>query len=191
MKKLFFAMVVLLSSVLLMGQFTAREVSRTGDIPDLISFQGRLTDSDGNPITVTMPVRFYIYDSEVGGEPIWEETPTISIIDGLFQINLGEVAPLNETYFNAENRWLTMRIDPDAEMTPRIRITSVPYALTSLETDPTWIGAADETVDIGRSGYVGIGTTSPSHNLDIDGLIRIRGGSPAVGKVLTSDNHGV
>ncbi|MBW6515789.1 MAG: hypothetical protein K0B81_04115, partial [Candidatus Cloacimonetes bacterium] len=49
-------------------------------------------------------------------------------------------------------------------------------SLSSVETDPTWSGSANEIVDIGRSGYVGIGTTYPSHNLDIDGLIRIRGG---------------
>lgn len=40
-------------------------------------------------------------------------------------------------------------------------------------------------------GNVGIGTTGPSQSLDIDGQIRIRGGSPGVNKVLTSDANGV
>jgi hypothetical protein len=38
---------------------------------------------------------------------------------------------------------------------------------------------------------VGIGTTAPTQKLDIDGQIRIRGGSPAAGSVLTSDANGV
>ena len=38
---------------------------------------------------------------------------------------------------------------------------------------------------------VGIGTTGPTAKLDIDGTIRIRGGSPGIGKVLTSDAAGL
>ncbi len=38
---------------------------------------------------------------------------------------------------------------------------------------------------------IGIGTTIPSTNLDIDGQIKIRGGVPGAGKVLTSDAVGL
>lgn len=37
---------------------------------------------------------------------------------------------------------------------------------------------------------LGINTTAPTQRLDIDGQIRIRGGSPGAGKVLTSDANG-
>lgn len=40
------------------------------------------------------------------------------------------------------------------------------------------------------TGNVGIGTFSPTQKVDIDGQIRIRGGSPSVGKVLTSAADG-
>lgn len=39
---------------------------------------------------------------------------------------------------------------------------------------------------INQSGQVGINTTAPTQQLDINGQVRIRGGSPAVGKVLTA-----
>ena len=44
---------------------------------------------------------------------------------------------------------------------------------------------------ITNDGNVGIGTIAPSEKLDVDGQIRIRGGSPGAGKVLTSDANGV
>ncbi|HQH25683.1 MAG TPA: hypothetical protein PL101_08680 [Bacteroidales bacterium] len=37
---------------------------------------------------------------------------------------------------------------------------------------------------------IGIGTTTPNAKLDIDGQVRIRGGNPGTGKVLTSDPFG-
>ena len=41
-----------------------------------------------------------------------------------------------------------------------------------------------------KNGTVGIGTVSPTLTLDVNGQIRIRGGSPFAGAVLTSDSFG-
>lgn len=41
------------------------------------------------------------------------------------------------------------------------------------------------------AGSVGIGTSTPSTMLDVNGQIRIGGGSPSAGKVLTSDSTGL
>lgn len=43
----------------------------------------------------------------------------------------------------------------------------------------------------GATGNVGIGLDDPSAQLDIGGSLRIRGGNPVAGKVLTSDAQGV
>jgi hypothetical protein len=45
-------------------------------------------------------------------------------------------------------------------------------------------------MDINPSGKIGIGTTNPSTTLDVNGSVRIRGGSPASGSVLTSSADG-
>jgi hypothetical protein len=42
-----------------------------------------------------------------------------------------------------------------------------------------------------ENGNIGIGIADPGQNLDVSGQIRIRGGNPESGKVLTSDANGV
>ena len=48
-----------------------------------------------------------------------------------------------------------------------------------------------ERVRINPVGNVGIGITNPSSTLDVNGQVKIRGGNPAVDKVLTSDAAGL
>lgn len=50
---------------------------------------------------------------------------------------------------------------------------------------------ADEVFRVNRDGNVGIGTNNPQAKLDIAGQIKITGGSPGSGKILTSDATGV
>lgn len=47
-----------------------------------------------------------------------------------------------------------------------------------------------ERMRIAGNGNVGIGTDDPSQRLDINGQVRIRGGAPAAGKILTSAADG-
>ncbi|OFX28802.1 MAG: hypothetical protein A2X08_02400 [Bacteroidetes bacterium GWA2_32_17] len=57
-----------------------------------------------------------------------------------------------------------------------------------------WMGATpngNEKLTVLSSGNVGIGSTAPTQKLDINGQIKIQGGNPAPGKVLTSDATGV
>jgi hypothetical protein len=43
----------------------------------------------------------------------------------------------------------------------------------------------------GATGNVGIGTLTPSAKLEVAGQLKITGGNPAVGKILTSDSNGL
>ena len=48
-----------------------------------------------------------------------------------------------------------------------------------------------ERMSILDGGNVGIGTTTPTAKLEVNGLLKLTGGSPGAGKVLTSDANGL
>jgi len=57
----------------------------------------------------------------------WTETQTaIQISNGIFQVQLGSVTPLNLPF--DESYWISIEINTDGEMSPRTRLASVPYA---------------------------------------------------------------
>jgi hypothetical protein len=43
----------------------------------------------------------------------------------------------------------------------------------------------------GTEAYIGIGTTSPGAKLDVNGQVKITGGTPAAGEVLTTNSSGL
>jgi hypothetical protein len=57
--------------------------------------------------------------------------------------------------------------------------------------DVAIINNGTESVRIKSNGNVGIGTSSPSTALEVAGQVKIAGGSPGNGKVLTSDANGL
>ncbi|MBP7875486.1 site-specific integrase, partial [Candidatus Woesebacteria bacterium] len=61
-------------------------------------------------------------------------------------------------------------------------------------TQSYWNGSAvvqRDVMQIDGSGFVGIGTTVPGARLEVAGQVKITGGSPGAGKVLTSDSVGL
>ena len=99
------------------------------DVPQLINYQGRLTDSGGEPIDGTVSIVFTIYDAATDGNSKWTETQSsIVVTDGLFNVLLGSTNPIPDTVFNDPNRYLGIAVGVDPELAPRAQIVSVGYA---------------------------------------------------------------
>ena len=124
-------------------------------VPQLINYQGHLTDTEGDPITGTQSIEFLIYHQAGGGDPVWSEIQAINVNDGNFSTTLGSVTPINGGLFNNENTYLAIKVGSDPEMVPRQRLTSVAYAFKA--------GNADSLGGITAYGFIqkGAGKAEP------------------------------
>jgi hypothetical protein len=110
-----------------------------------INFQGKLTNPDGTNITDgNYSIRYRIYTSSSldGANPCaansckWEETQSVAVADGIFQVSLGSSTALpGSVDFNSSPLYLGVKVGSDAEMTPRIQFTAAPYAFNSDSVD--------------------------------------------------------
>lgn len=56
-----------------------------------INYQGRLTDTDGEPVNDTVNISLKIYDSEAGGSVLYsEEVGLVKVVNGLYAFEFGE-----------------------------------------------------------------------------------------------------
>jgi len=102
----------------------------------VLSFQGRLTDSLGNPITTSTNVQFKLYNVSTGGTPLYTAGPC-SIVpdqDGIFSVLIGSQcgAEIPHSVFTENpNVYLGVTVGADSEMTPRQPIANVGYAINA------------------------------------------------------------
>ncbi|OGP64619.1 MAG: hypothetical protein A2169_04570 [Deltaproteobacteria bacterium RBG_13_47_9] len=95
-------------------------------IPQKINYQGYLTSSAGVPVDGTVQMIFSIYDNSSGGSALWTETQNVAVTQGVYNVKLGEVTAIALNFDIPY--YLGVRVGADAEMTPRVALTSVGYA---------------------------------------------------------------
>jgi hypothetical protein len=166
----------------------------SGDIPKKISYQGRLTDTSGMPLTGDHIVFFALHNAESGGIMLWSETQTVTAdTNGVFSTILGSNTPIQISF--EDSKWLGITVDGNP-LTPRREIVSVASAFNAMNADSlgglagtsyavvghghhalnAHDGSPVEALYVDDSGKVGIGTTSPGNQLHIyDGA---SGGTP-------------
>jgi hypothetical protein len=131
MKNVLSFLVIALVAVWLMPSVGNATEERAGSasIPTMINYQGVLTDDEGNPLNGTYRLEFCIYTEETGGTNLWCEVhDTVDVVDGVLNVLLGEIENIPVEIFQHWQRWLGVTVEDDEEMTPRRRLTSVPYA---------------------------------------------------------------
>ena len=157
-------------------------LSAHAEIPRAINCQGRLTDAVGIPVADgTYDVVFNIYSDSTGGSLEWGEIHTVTTVDGLFTVRLGQHSELMETLFEDHpDLFIGMGISGQPEMPDRIRITSnafsyhalhaeiAEYALNAIAgggwKDDGTVVRLDAAAD-----SVGIGTSTPTAKLHVEG----------------------
>ena len=118
-------------------------------VPDLIDFQGSLVDNDGVPVTGTPTIQFALYSANTGGAAIWSETKVVMLQDGVYSTQLGDLTTLTDDIWENAQLWLGIKVDADEEMTPRVRIVAVPYAMRAKTAE-----VAEEVADAARRGAI-------------------------------------
>jgi predicted DNA-binding protein with PD1-like motif len=115
--------------------FTTPESDSDASSPTTIGYQGQLTDADGNSVPDgERTATFSLYDALEDGNEAWQEVQTFTTADGLFNIDLGSQTPFGTQNIDFDvPYWLEIHIEGEnAPLDPRIKITSVPYSLRTV-----------------------------------------------------------
>ena len=103
--------------------------SAVAEIPMYLSHQGRLLNDDFSPVAGIETVTFSLYEYADGGVSVWSEPNTIALDNGFYSVVLGTSVSISEDLFDGGNIYLGIKIGSDTELSPRQRITSVPFAI--------------------------------------------------------------
>ncbi len=108
------------------------------NIPKLMNYQGKLTNSAGVALNGTHNVAFRIYTAPTGGSAIWSETQTVSVTNGLFDVRLGISTPLNLAF---DDTYYVELVVNSEVLAPRNMLAVVPYAFRTIYADSFASGA--------------------------------------------------
>ncbi|HDL77860.1 MAG TPA: hypothetical protein ENG36_03755, partial [Lentisphaerae bacterium] len=98
-------------------------------VPEMFNYQGRLVDENGLVNGVRTMV-FRLYNAQTGGDVVFIETQQVTVVDGLYSVQVGDnpdYGSLRDALTNAE-LWLEVAIGTNT-LSPRERVISVMYAL--------------------------------------------------------------
>ena len=144
-------------------------------VPDIISYQGRLTNSNGQLLGgngTTYYFRFSIWDSPTvaTGSKLWPSsnpgTTPLSVDDGVFNVNIGDTAngyPDALTYNFQDNSAVYLQVEVSSDnstfetLGPRQRITSTGSAINAATLAGLTPGTgANNLLQLGSSGEISI-----------------------------------
>gem|GEM_PF-3068071 len=167
--------------------FVLAVVSPASAVTTAFTYQGKLTDGSGKPLTGLYDLSLKLFDAQTDGNQVGSTIllPQVPVSDGLFtaELDFGGTA-----FITGNARWLETAVGATT-LTPRVRITAVPMAAFSAA--PWVTTGSDINYDL---GHVGIGVEAPTEKLDVRGTVKMTGlklpTGAEQGYVLTSDAAG-
>ena len=107
-------------------------------VPQLINYQGLLTDSAGLPVPDgSYLINFKIYASPTYPAWLWASGPqSVTVSSGNFSYLLGSQVSFPAQLFDSDTiRYLGITVGTDPELSPRTRLVSTPYSFQALHAD--------------------------------------------------------
>lgn len=99
-------------------------------VPQTINYQGHLASSGGTSVNAAVDMTFTIYNAATSGTNFWSEAQTVQVNNGVYAVALGAITPIDPAIIDGD-LWLGVKAGVDAEMTPRQKLNSVPFAMTA------------------------------------------------------------
>lgn len=136
------------------------------DVPRSIPFQAQVKTATDKPVTTPTVFAFSLYAAATGGTALWTESQTLTPSGGIVSTMLGNITPLPASL--DQPLWIGMAVGTDAEMTPRLPLASVPYALAipdglvtaaKLASDAASLSKVSGGAMTSTGANIGIGTT--------------------------------
>lgn len=70
--------------------------AHAAEVPSLINYQGRLTDSEGSPVNGPQAMSLAIYDAQTGGNLLYaEDLGSVQVTDGIYSFQFGAAGTSN------------------------------------------------------------------------------------------------
>lgn len=152
-------------------------------VPGTLNYQGQLSTATNVPVNATVSMTFSLYLTPTGGTALWSETLSVVVSNGQYTTTLGKITPLTPSMFGTP-AYLGIRVESDAEMSPRMAVSSTPFALKAEDaltvgglTPAQLQGAPGPAGPAGPIGPAGPSAVDANGNLAVDGYIKLGGGT--------------
>lgn len=123
-------------AILILAMVAGLLTTSTAEVPRTITYQGRLTNDAGEPLTGSYDMTFSIYNQPTGGAALWSSGPrTVAVFDGLFTYALGSNVVLPSGLVADTTLWLGVQVGSDPELSPRTKLTSEAFAFAARTAD--------------------------------------------------------
>jgi len=144
-------------------------------VPHQISYQGKLTDTQGVPVNGPVDMVFTIVDSS--DNALWSNSLSVTVTNGHFSTSLGSESSIPATIFQNSNLRLNISINGESFMSP-INLLASPYAfnaelLDGVDSDQFLRSDEDDTM---------------TGNLNLDGNFVLTGTATVQNKLLVKVN---
>lgn len=114
-------------------------------VPQILTVQGYLTDTNGAPVNATqLTVQATLYDDPAASgdsNRLYQVIRRVDVTNGNFSLLLGRPPgnasdpPIEDSVVARSNLWVGIAVGSDSEMSPRLRVSAVPYALRAASAD--------------------------------------------------------